>query len=182
MQKTILITGATDGIGLEAAKLLAAAGHHVLLHGRNPAKLATAVEAVQGGEGRGAQCVADLSRMSEVESLADVVAHEHDRLDVAPVPGLPGPPIRMPRPRVPVDHVPLRQDFHVLARVPLLRGHELNGAVQMFGVVPGHEPSRPPACVLQRFEGLARILGPVLHGAEEGLRVRVVVAHTRPAE
>ena len=82
MQKTILITGATDGIGLEAAKLLAAAGHHVLLHGRNPAKLATAVEAVQGGEGRVEQYVADLSRMSEVESLADVVANEHDSLDV----------------------------------------------------------------------------------------------------
>ncbi|MCU7810640.1 MAG: SDR family NAD(P)-dependent oxidoreductase, partial [Candidatus Thiodiazotropha sp. (ex Notomyrtea botanica)] len=39
MQKTILITGSTDGIGLETAKMLVSLGHHVLLHGRNPAKL-----------------------------------------------------------------------------------------------------------------------------------------------
>lgn len=82
MQKTILITGATDGIGLEAAKLLAASGHHLLLHGRNRAKLAKAVEAVQGGDGRVAQYIADLSRMAEVGSLADAVLEQHEHLDV----------------------------------------------------------------------------------------------------
>jgi len=82
MQKTILITGATDGIGLEAAKLLAASGHHVLLHGRNPVKLQKAVEAVRGGDGRVEQYVADLSRMAEVESLANAVLDKHDSLDV----------------------------------------------------------------------------------------------------
>ena len=35
MKKTILLTGATDGIGLETAKMLLAQGHTVLLHGRN---------------------------------------------------------------------------------------------------------------------------------------------------
>ncbi len=39
MQKTILVTGATDGIGLETAKMLVPMGHTVLLHGRQPAKL-----------------------------------------------------------------------------------------------------------------------------------------------
>ncbi len=39
MQKTILITGATDGIGLETARTQVAQWHNVLLHGRNPAKL-----------------------------------------------------------------------------------------------------------------------------------------------
>ena len=39
MQKVILITGATDGIGFETAKILVEQGHHVLLHGRNPQKL-----------------------------------------------------------------------------------------------------------------------------------------------
>ena len=39
MQKVILVTGSTDGIGLAAAKMLFTQGHHVLLHGRNQAKL-----------------------------------------------------------------------------------------------------------------------------------------------
>jgi len=36
MQKTILITGSTDGIGIETAKMLISQGHNVLLHARNP--------------------------------------------------------------------------------------------------------------------------------------------------
>ena len=40
MKKIILITGATDGIGLLAAKKLAEQGHQVLIHGRNQDKLA----------------------------------------------------------------------------------------------------------------------------------------------
>ena len=84
IQKTILITGATDGIGLEAAKLLSAQGHHVLLHGRNPAKLDQAeatVSALSDGA-RIAQYTADLSRLEEVEALAAAVARDHQSLDV----------------------------------------------------------------------------------------------------
>lgn len=39
---TILITGATDGIGPETAKQVAALGHLVLMHGRSPSKLEAA--------------------------------------------------------------------------------------------------------------------------------------------
>lgn len=31
--KTVLITGATDGIGLETVKMLSKEGHNVILHG-----------------------------------------------------------------------------------------------------------------------------------------------------
>ncbi len=83
MQKTILITGATDGIGLETAKMLVSQGHKVLLHGRNPAKLEQVkqeIAALGGGEVEG--YLADLSDMAEVEGLAKAVAARHKTLDV----------------------------------------------------------------------------------------------------
>ena len=84
MTKTILITGSTDGIGLAAAKSLASLHHNVLLHGRSAAKLAEAERQVAavGGLGDIETYVADLSRTSDVQSLAAAVTAQHDRLDV----------------------------------------------------------------------------------------------------
>ena len=42
-EKNIIITGATDGIGLAAAKTIASQGYRVGLVGRNPDKAKTAV-------------------------------------------------------------------------------------------------------------------------------------------
>ncbi len=84
MSKKILITGSTDGIGLAAAKMLAAAGHTVLLHGRNATKLAAVeklLSALPGG-GDVESYPADLSRMADVEALANAVAAKHQTLDV----------------------------------------------------------------------------------------------------
>ena len=84
MQKTILITGSTDGIGFEAAKELRSLGHHILLHGRNVAKLA-AVEkqlAALPGEGRVEGFIADLSQLSQAYGLADKITQETASLDV----------------------------------------------------------------------------------------------------
>ncbi len=79
MTKTILITGSTDGIGLEAAKMLAAQGHRILLHGRNPGKLENASAAIGGAADT---FVADLSRLDDVSALAAAVSERHDHLDV----------------------------------------------------------------------------------------------------
>ncbi len=79
MSKTILITGATDGIGLETARRLATDGHRVLLHGRSADKLDAAARAVGDPAGR---YLADLSRLADVEALAAAIAVEHQRLDV----------------------------------------------------------------------------------------------------
>ena len=79
MKKLILITGSTDGIGLEAAKKLSANGHEIILHGRNPEKLEAARQAL-GGKAKG--IVADLSNMADVENLANAVTANHDKLDV----------------------------------------------------------------------------------------------------
>ena len=84
MQKTILVTGSTDGIGLETARMLVSRGQHVLLHGRNQSKLEEAektLSALPGG-GRVESYVADLSRMADVEALAKAVAEKHAKLDV----------------------------------------------------------------------------------------------------
>ena len=84
MQKKILLTGATDGIGLETEKILVSQGHQVLLHGRNAAKLAE-VEKTLSGMGTTGQVesyVADLSKLEEVEALAKAVADKHAQLDV----------------------------------------------------------------------------------------------------
>ncbi len=87
MTATILITGATDGLGLATALNLATGGHQVLLHGRNPAKLAAAQEAVRAaaaaaGDGAVATFVADLSSLAETEELAASVREQHTHLDV----------------------------------------------------------------------------------------------------
>jgi NAD(P)-dependent dehydrogenase (short-subunit alcohol dehydrogenase family) len=77
--KTILLTGATDGIGKLTAQRLVAAGHRVLLHGRSADKLA----AVAGELGGATETyVADLSKLPEVETMAAEVLAKHDRLDV----------------------------------------------------------------------------------------------------
>lgn len=84
MKKKILITGATDGIGLETARRLYAVGHTLLLHGRNREKLA-AVEGELADSDSAGQIytyTADLSRLAEVKQLAESIARAHDQLDV----------------------------------------------------------------------------------------------------
>ena len=84
MQKSILLTGATDGIGLATAEMLVSRGHHVLLHGRNPAKLVQVEKSLSGlAGGGGVEChVADFARLQDVEKLAQTITEKHTRLDV----------------------------------------------------------------------------------------------------
>ncbi len=82
MTKTILITGSTDGIGLETAKILVSQGHRALLHGRNPTKLEAAAKSLSALPGSVESYIADLSRMADVASLAQAVAKNHPTLDV----------------------------------------------------------------------------------------------------
>ncbi|WP_067584925.1 SDR family NAD(P)-dependent oxidoreductase [Endozoicomonas ascidiicola] len=84
MQKKILITGATDGIGAETAKALAAMGHSVLLHGRNTDKLMAIANELSQIKGAGPveQFAADLSILASVDQLADAIAQKHNQLDI----------------------------------------------------------------------------------------------------
>jgi len=84
MKKTIFITGATDGIGLETAKLLAPQGHTLLIHGRNADKLASVKEELTAVTGVGPveTYKADFSVMANVEALAAEVLRAHERVDI----------------------------------------------------------------------------------------------------
>ncbi|MEM7415912.1 MAG: SDR family NAD(P)-dependent oxidoreductase [Gemmatimonadota bacterium] len=82
--KTILITGATDGIGLETARRLASSGCHLLMHGRNETKLERVAAEVAALPGAGPvdRLIADLSVLPQVEDLARAVSERVDQLDV----------------------------------------------------------------------------------------------------
>jgi len=82
--KTVLITGATSGIGLEAAVALARMGTSVVITARDNVKAEKARELVATRSGNTAVGVltADLSIMKEVRSLAIRFLAKHNRLDV----------------------------------------------------------------------------------------------------
>ncbi len=82
--KTILITGSTDGIGKQTALELAKMGATVLLHGRNPARLDRVQKEIKKASGnkRIEVFIADLSSLKQVRNLAQHVLERHDRLDV----------------------------------------------------------------------------------------------------
>jgi len=83
-EATILVTGATDGLGKRVARELAAKGTTVLLHGRSPERLEATLEEVQSQ--RSSQKVgsylADLSSLGAVRDLVDRILSEYDHLDV----------------------------------------------------------------------------------------------------
>jgi len=84
MKKTILLTGATDGIGLEAAKLFVQAGHTLLIHGRSLEKLASVQQLLSEYSSESVIEVfnADLSSLSEVAQLASKISEKYAKIDV----------------------------------------------------------------------------------------------------
>ncbi|KLV04112.1 oxidoreductase [Photobacterium aquae] len=84
MPKTILITGATDGIGLETAKQLVSDGHLVILHGRNPTKLADVEKALSaiGNSSQIETIVADLSQLQDVNNMIKEITQRFGTIDV----------------------------------------------------------------------------------------------------
>jgi retinol dehydrogenase 14 len=80
--KTILITGASGGIGLWCASVLAEQGHQLILVGRNPGKLAAARTQVQANATVEVETLTcDFMSLAAVRALADDVLARH-RLDV----------------------------------------------------------------------------------------------------
>jgi len=80
----MLVTGATDGIGLETSAQLARRGAHVLVHGRNPQRATRAIQDI-GARMTGARLTpvwADLASLRQVQGLVQQVRSVTGRLDV----------------------------------------------------------------------------------------------------
>jgi len=80
MVKTVLITGASSGIGRGAALRLASEGWHILAHGRREDALQETLTAVRKAGGSGAVFQSEMADMEQVEKLADW-ATSGERLD-----------------------------------------------------------------------------------------------------
>ncbi|MGW0770160.1 SDR family NAD(P)-dependent oxidoreductase [Streptomyces sp. NPDC002676] len=78
---TVLITGATSGLGRYVAFELVRCGHLVLVHGRDRTRTEQLVAELRA-EGRAEGFVADLARLAEVRELGARVAEAHPELDV----------------------------------------------------------------------------------------------------
>jgi len=69
--QTIVITGATSGIGLATARMAARAGASVVLSGRSAEALESVCEEIEAAGGKAAAVVADVSNPEDVRRLAE---------------------------------------------------------------------------------------------------------------
>lgn len=77
MPKTIIITGASDGIGAAAARRLKSDGHSVVVVGRSRAKTEAVARELDSDH-----FIADFARLDDVRALAAELAARYPRIDV----------------------------------------------------------------------------------------------------
>jgi retinol dehydrogenase-14 len=82
--QTVLVTGATSGIGFHTAIALAQRGARVVMVGRDPTRTDAAVAEVirRTGATEVSSLLCDFSSQASVRSLAEAFRARHDRLDV----------------------------------------------------------------------------------------------------
>lgn len=84
MQKIIVITGSTDGVGKLTAIKLAGDGHAVYLHGRSPEKLTATISEIKTitkNENIGG-FIADLTDQDAVEKMAEQINTDLSKIDI----------------------------------------------------------------------------------------------------
>lgn len=82
VSKTALVTGATSGVGLVTAQVLAARGAHVVLAVRSPSKAQPIVEQIQRDGGSCAVIAMDTSDLASVRAGADAFLESAKSLDI----------------------------------------------------------------------------------------------------
>ena len=80
--RTVLVTGATGGIGRATAVGLAGMGAHVAITGRDRTRADTVVREIHAFGGSGVLFIADLSSQAQVRRLAEQVLQALPRIDV----------------------------------------------------------------------------------------------------
>ena len=80
-EQTIVITGASSGIGLTTARLAAEQGAKVMLSSRNEADLRRAATEITAAGGRAAFVVADVAKADEVDNIATAALREFGSID-----------------------------------------------------------------------------------------------------
>ena len=80
--KTVLVTGASYGLGEATTRKLGAAGATVLLVARSADRLAALAASINAGGGRAAAYPADLSDETAVAALAERLTENHGPMDV----------------------------------------------------------------------------------------------------
>ncbi|MEP7112569.1 MAG: SDR family NAD(P)-dependent oxidoreductase [Ilumatobacteraceae bacterium] len=81
--RTIVVTGATSGIGRQAAEEFARLGAHVVISGRDPAKARRVLNeiAVRTGSSALTMACADMSELDQVQEMAEQLVAAHPRID-----------------------------------------------------------------------------------------------------
>ena len=80
--RTILVTGATGGIGLETARALARMGAKVVVGARDAPRGKAVVEEIAGGGGEAELLEIDMASFASVRTAAERLAAAHPKLDV----------------------------------------------------------------------------------------------------
>src|SRR5215469_10783107 len=81
--KTVLVTGSTDGVGRLVARRLADRGACVLIHGRDRTRGEQLLKEIRAANrGSAAFLPADFSSLAEVRRFAGIVRQKCDRLDI----------------------------------------------------------------------------------------------------
>ena len=82
VQQIAVVTGASRGIGAAVAQRLAKLGSHVVLTGRDQAKLQVIVDKITVNGGKAQAFACDLREPSQIETLAKQVLGQHGRCDI----------------------------------------------------------------------------------------------------